>query len=237
MLSINDIIKNPLCLNCYPMGSVNYGSSDKLSDKDWIIIWKEFNKFDDPNIHCYTVEEFQKQIDSFEITALESIMLPKDRVLKETAQFNFSYTNSPKEQHLLRKSISTISSHSWVKGQKKLTVIGDYDVRNGLKSLYHSIRILDYGIQIAQWGVIKDWEHLSWFLLDLKKLSENHTYNDLWQAIDTKYRLFKNEKLSLFKKLAPKDLEETSKSIQLSRILKKWNINNPQLESELLQLL
>jgi hypothetical protein len=33
----------------------------------------------------------------------------------------------------LRKSISTISNHSWVKGYKKLTILSDYDKKMGLK--------------------------------------------------------------------------------------------------------
>ena len=54
----------------------------------------------------------------------------------------------------LRQEFSGISSNSWVKAKKKMTVEKDLDMRCGAKSLFHSIRISMFAVQIAKHGKI-----------------------------------------------------------------------------------
>ena len=54
----------------------------------------------------------------------------------------------------LRQEFSGVSSNSWVKAKKKMTVEKDLDMRCGAKSLFHSIRIPMFAVQIAKHGKI-----------------------------------------------------------------------------------
>jgi len=65
---------------------------------------------------------------------------------------------------------------------------------------------------------------MNYVLADLKKLAEQFQHDDLWNAIDTKYRKVFNEKSTLFKQLAPKDLSEKDNKTQLIKILKDYAI-------------
>lgn len=56
----------------------------------------------------------------------------------------------------LRQEFSAVSSNSWVKAKKKMTVEKDLDMRCGAKSLSHSIRLLMEAVQIAEEGGITD---------------------------------------------------------------------------------
>jgi hypothetical protein len=49
----------------------------------------------------------------------------------------------------LRKKISAICNNSWVKASKKLNLVEEDDY-TGLKSLFHSFRILSFGIDLAK---------------------------------------------------------------------------------------
>ena len=126
------------------------------------------------------------------------------------------------DRQKLRMSISTIASNSWVKGKKKLLVSGDYDVKLAIKSVFHSLRILDYGIQIATSGKVYEWDSMNYVLEDLRKLS--YQREDLWNAIDTKYRKVFNSKSSEFKSLAPKDSTTKDLKQQLLNVFNKYGI-------------
>ena len=54
----------------------------------------------------------------------------------------------------LRREFSGVSSNSWVKAKKKMIVEKDLDMRCGAKSLFHSIRISMFAVQIAKHGKI-----------------------------------------------------------------------------------
>lgn len=58
----------------------------------------------------------------------------------------------------LRQEFSAVSSNSWVKAKKKMTVEKDLDMRCGAKSLSHSIRLLMEAVQIAEEGRISDFK-------------------------------------------------------------------------------
>ncbi len=223
---------NESILNIYKFGSHVYGTNDENSDEDFIVVAKEYFESKDINLHVFTVNQFRDQLDNCDIQMLECIFLPKECIIKEEIKFVLLNLNKSK----LRTAISTISSNSWVKGKKKLTVMGDYDVRLAIKSVFHSLRILDLGIQIAREGKIIDYSSSNFILEDLKRLAKEFQHGDLWQKIDEKYRKIFNSRSSEFKALAPKDMKEINQKEDLKKVLNKHGIKNDILTDEILSL-
>lgn len=220
-------------LNVYIFGSRVYGTATPASDTDIILIAKKYFDSNDINVHVYTVEQFQLMLNRFDIQALECMFSPVPFILKEKRVFVLPVLN----KQLLRVSISTITSNSWVKGKKKLIVSGDYDLNLAIKSIFHSLRILDYGIQIATYGSIQNFGSMNYVLADLKKLSEEYQHDELWQKIDVKYRKVFNSMTTQFKLLAPKDLTEKNNKIQLETIIRKYNTSvDYEMVNEILNL-
>jgi predicted nucleotidyltransferase len=235
---IFDLILNPNILNVYVFGSQVYGTANAESDTDIIVVAKEHFDSKDINVHVYTVETFQMLIDRHDIQALECIFSNERYKLKLEQPFVLPVI----DKSTLRKAISTIASNSWVKGKKKLTVAGDYDLKLAIKSIFHSLRILEYGYQIASSGKIYDFETMNWLLADMYKLSETYQREALWQKIDDKYRSLYNTKSTLFKKYAPKDLEADkqadadSKRKQVEDLLKEYGVESDYLTVSILNI-
>lgn len=192
-----------MILNIYRFGSHVYGTNHENSDEDFIIITDESKPIsEDINKKYFTYIEFQRLVDNHDIQALECYFLPNHFKIKETLNgFKFNLDKAK-----LRVSISTVTNGAWVKGKKKLTVMADYDKYLAIKSLFHSIRILGIGIQIATHGRIIDYSEYNWFLKDLLKLGEQYEHHELWDVIDSKYRSFYNKLNTEFKILCPKYL-------------------------------
>lgn len=205
-------LNDPNILNVYQYGSRVYGSYNENSDYDYILVVKEHFKSDCIDYHVYTKEVFQMTINEQEISVLECIFAPKQFVLKETVQFTF---NLDKEK--LRKSISTIVNNSYVKAKKKIIIVGDYDLNAGIKSFFHSYRILNFGVQIALKGYIYNYNSCNWLLTDLQKLSKQYDHNELWDMIETKYKEEHKNKKHQFKMLCPKGDKVFNK-----QVLNKW---------------
>lgn len=143
-------------VNAYAYGSRIYGTHTAASDYDFVFVVRvrENEQFSDNliNINFFTEESHQQRLDEHEISALECQFVDSAFILKESKKFNFKLDLSK-----LRHSLSRKASNSWVKCKKKLTVPADYDFGVGRKSMFHSFRILDYGIQIAKDGKISDY--------------------------------------------------------------------------------
>lgn len=177
----------------YVYGSHIYGTNNKNSDRDsWLV-------GDHPSCDMNTLA-FQELLNVHDIVALEMYFT------YESIRDKYSLTISHDK---LRKSISLISSNSWVKGKKKLIVSGDYDLNAGLKSIFHSMRILEYGTQIARDGKIHSWDRMNWILEDLWDISTNYQRTELWNFINSKYRREYLKLSSRFKEACPKDPSES----------------------------
>ena len=219
-------------LNIYKFGSHVYGSNDENSDEDYIVVAREYFPAKDVNLHVFTVNQFQDLLNDCDIQMLECFFLLDPKcIIKELHKFDFTLDKSK-----LRTAISTIASNSWVKGKKKLTVMGDYDVRLAIKSTFHSLRILDLGIQIAREGKIIDYSSSNFILDDLKRLAKEFQHGELWQKIDEKYRKTFNSRSSEFKALAPKDIKEINQKEELKKVLNKHGIKNDILADDIFAL-
>ncbi len=214
-MEIKDYKNDDNVLNIYPLGSRVYGSCTPESDYDYILVVKNYFDSNDINVHIYTEEQFRLSLNNHDIQALECIHLPNHLIIKETIKFSYIL-----DKKKLRSAISTIASNSWVKGKKKLIVSGDYDLHLAIKSIFHSLRIIDFGIQIATHNKIISYHSMNYVLVDLKKLSESYQRVDLWETIDTKYRKLFNNSSSIFKSLCPKDTTKELKMKELEIILK-----------------
>lgn len=198
-LEVSDLIA------VYPYGSRVYGTVRKNSDYDFIVITskKTNEQYSDTliNINFFTPEEHQARLDEHEISALECYFLPQDQVLfdsthplnkKNRVHFTFNLDVTK-----LRHSLAAKASNSWVKAKKKLTIEQDYDLNLGRKSLFHSIRIIDYGIQIATYKTIVDYGSCNAIFEEIM-----NCYS--WSEMFDQYKELYNKLCSEFRVLAPK---------------------------------
>ncbi|MNB85416.1 hypothetical protein D3C81_711820 [compost metagenome] len=187
-------------LNVYRYGSRVYGTATNESDHDLIIVKKGAEGIIEGiesgilNLTIYDELSFQEAINNHEISVLECLFLPKNCIITEKKKFDFELDITK-----LRNSISQKSSNSWVKTKKKLTVEKDYNPYIAKKSLFHSFRILKYGIQIAKYGRIFDYTEANYLWEEINSFETND-----WEFFKTKYQPVYNELKSQFKLEAPK---------------------------------
>lgn len=205
-------------LNKYPFGSRVYGTHTEDSDYDYIVVVDEYFNSNDTNTHVFTPASFQVALDNHDIAALEAYFLPRENKIKHTVSFNFIL-----DKFKLRRSISTIASNSYVKGKKKLTVTGDYDKKAGIKSVFHSLRILDFATQIAVHGKIEDYSSSNWIWEDILEMTKDLDGIAAWKVIDDKYKSVYNTRASKFKELCPKLNHNTLNDV-LTKLVKKYDV-------------
>jgi predicted nucleotidyltransferase len=186
---------NTIC--AYVYGSHVYGTNHKDSDFDFICVVKDKTQ-DSPlaqfgDVTTYTTDEFQQLVTNHEISALECVFLKDEFKLKEEHQFTFELN-----KQVLRNAISAKASNSWVKCKKKFIVEQDFNPYIGKKSAWHSLRIFDFGTQIAINGKITDYGSMNSVMPDIMQLGS-------WAEIDAGFRKFHNETASKFKAVAPKE--------------------------------
>lgn len=195
---LNSIFGKQL-INLYVYGGQVYGVASNQSDLDYIAIvdsdkeenHMEFSSSKKLDVNIFNEKSFLNMIEDNEITALECLSLPESFILLQSKQYEFKPNLSK-----LREAISQKSSHSFVKARKKIRY-GEYYI--GRKSLWHSFRIIYFGIQMAKCGKITDFS------------AANHLYNDIVlndnndeKYYKTKYVGLHNELMTEFRKLAPK---------------------------------
>ena len=194
-------LKESDILNVYRYGSKVYKSDNETSDQDFIIIFKNGTVKDefavtrgDISVHMYQHSSFQDLVTRHKITALEMCFLPKQFVLKEDKPFNCKI-----DLQKLRSTISEKASHSFVKAKKKIIVEKDRDLYISKKSLFHSLRIIEFGIQMAKHNRITDYSAANDIWIDI--------YTDPstdWEHYHEKFKPIFNSKMSDFRELAPK---------------------------------
>ena len=155
---IIDIIKlHPYKVrNIYMFGSQVYGNQTEESDYDFIVmasnlLEKQELHEGDLNIHVHTPDVFLEGLKNYEMNYLECVFAPDFAKLQEKIILpdkNFSL----KTDMLKYKGIAQ-SFNAFHKAKER---IGEGDMWRGVKSLWHSIRILQFFDQIVQHGRIVD---------------------------------------------------------------------------------
>lgn len=186
----------------YKYGSRVYGCHNKNSDYDYIAVVVSDNEdlyysvdIASSNFTVYSEQKFIKLIKEHQISVLECIFQDENDLFVEHFEL---------DKAKLRRAISSVSSNSYGKCGKKLK---QGDTYIGLKSMFHSLRILNFGIQIAMYGKIISYSSANHFN---KMVFDMNT--DSWSMINKRFKPIHNALKSHFKKLAPLE-EEGGKDI------------------------
>lgn len=182
-------------------GSRIYGTSTDKSDYDIIMVANnsvESTEIKHPiyNIHIYTPDKFKADLDWHRINNIECVLAPEWAKLKEKIPYKFEL-----DANKLRHAISHVSSNSWVKCKKKLTLGDDEDYQVGVKSLFHAIRIPIFATQIIE-------------SKEIDFSSANHIWDDIkskkwtWEELDSKFRELHNSTLSKFRIINSKEISK-----------------------------
>ena len=149
-------------LNIYPYGSKIYGTATEFSDDDYVIVYKSSllpsGAFKDNAITsddgliqgtCFSRSGFIDAINNYQITALECIFLPEDKVIQK--KMDFKYKESKMNNKDLVYNIIKTASASWYNG---MLAWKDKNIIHSQKNMYHAIRILRFGLYIKENGFI-----------------------------------------------------------------------------------
>jgi len=195
-------LKDSQVIEAYMYGSRVYGTARKDSDWDFIVVLadNEFTveQFSDNliNVNFFGFRSHHQRIGECEPSAMECCYLEDKFILKRDYPVYYKMVNPVLQK--LRHSFSAKSSNSWVKAKKKLTVPADYNDSVGKKSLWHAMRIIDFGAQIATQGRIVDYGSCNWFYNEVMYCKD-------WSEMFEKYKKRYNEMCTEFRKHAPKE--------------------------------
>lgn len=165
--------------NIYLYGSRIYGTHKISSDYDIMVVAStlEPKEIKDPeyNIHIKTTDFFYDSLTNYKMVALECVFAPPSAIFKETFDYRKDFLIKDGK---LKKSVLSQSHDSWMKGKFK---INDGDITRGTKSLFHSIRMLMFAIQLIENGKITDFSEANkhWEAIDSSDLLQWNKYKDL----------------------------------------------------------
>jgi hypothetical protein len=200
-----DIIKaagmHPLkARNIYIYGSQVYGTARSGSDWDIILVGANLlaheeirKKIGDEllNIHIITPDKFSEGLKNHDIMNLECIFAPSWAKLQEKISMEEFQVNPKK---LIKNNLAQ-SFSSWKGGKMKLN---DGDIYRGLKSIFHSLKMLMFAIQILEHGKIVDYPQANYLYSEINDCDEVD-----WDYFKEKYLPFKvqlEEKLKSYGK-------------------------------------
>lgn len=197
-----NILLNSFNLNCQILGIFSYGSRNynihnETSDFDFVILLKSNEELHlqyeskDLDLHFLSENVYLKLLEEHHIMALECFY-NKTPIINYVCDFNLN-------KQVLRHSISQIVNNSWAKAKKKIDLENE-DSYIGLKSLNHSFRILDFGIQLAEFNDIINFDYSEKNLLNMYDLNSFNSFNDLKVVFKDKH----NKMMTEFRKLATK---------------------------------
>lgn len=190
MTNLTEITKQYPGCNVYSYGSWTYGTQNEKSDLDFIVVGdnvsteSQIHSWGD--LHLFSTSDFIQKIKEHEISALECLFLP-EKLKQEYFKIEFTLN-----LEVLRHSISQKSSNSWVKAKKKLEV--EKELYIAQKSLFHSLRILTFGIELAQTGKITNYNQSQLWKMVLDCPPEK------WSSLKPLYNSLKSK----FKEVCPK---------------------------------
>ena len=168
--------------NVYIYGSRIYGTYNEGSDYDVIVTACGLDEHKeimvgDYNIHIYTPDIFKDNLYKYTPVNIECLFLPDWAKIQEKDSIDFIIDNNK-----LRKLFSGYSFNSWMKAKRKI-LEGDY--YRGVKSIFHSLRILDFGRQIIAHGKIVDFKRANRYWKELDELQNNEEYR--WKFYNKRF--------------------------------------------------
>lgn len=141
--------------NVYVFGSRVYGTHREYSD--WDILMTACGllphvEIKDPeyNIHIITPDKFEADLKLHDIHNLECIFAP------DWAKLQIKVHPEEKFKLDLGKLQRYVHNQSYNSWQQAKDRIQRFDTERGLKTMFHSLRMLQFGVQIAKFGKIID---------------------------------------------------------------------------------
>jgi hypothetical protein len=179
-------------LNIYEYGSVIYGTYiEGKSDKDYIVIVPDkYNintdqvEYNNCHYNIFHASKWQEKLNNNEVDAIEIFFMPKKHVIKETVVFTTQII-----PYKIREQFSRTASNSWVKCKKKLIIEDSFNPRVGKKSLWHSLRIIDFGKQILLTGSIYNYS------------SMNHLYKEIVEFVNNDWKYYQDKYQPIYNKM------------------------------------
>ena len=123
------------------------------------------------DIHIYSPEEFQLKLDSHKFDVITAYFAP----IIEKKKMVFTLDKSK-----LKNSVIQKADQSYIKARKH-TLRKEYT--EAKKSLYHSFRILNFGLQIAVTKKIYDFQACKEIRINILALSEGRSIWDKWDSV------------------------------------------------------
>jgi len=197
MKNIQNLLKQ--AINIYEYGSIVYGTyQEGISDKDFVVVMPDETisngeqvSVDNEQYTFHSESEWVKMLADNDVCSVECACLPQKHIVKQTKVFPVKFETSK-----IRSQFSAKASNSWVKCKKKLTVKEDFAPRVGKKSLWHSLRILMFGIQLLQFGRIERYTCANGYHNDIV-----NSETDDWNYFHEKYKPVYNKLKSDFRNL------------------------------------
>jgi predicted nucleotidyltransferase len=185
----------------YPYGSRVYGTHDEKSDRDYVVVlsdnselvMQEVKALDGADLQIYSYKTFKRLLDNHDLMAIECYSWDFAR---GTPRFDYDL-----DLGLLRRDISARVSNSWVKAKKKIEVEREY--RLGIKSLFHSFRMLYFGKQIAKYKRVVDFTEANHIWTEIQSHGEQP-----WEFWKDLFQQRHNQLSTEFRLLAPKETDD-----------------------------
>lgn len=179
--------------NIFIYGSRCYGTNREDSDYDFLVVANNLLEASEIkgqkyNIHIHTPDKFKRALQYHDIHALECIYAPDWAKLQIKEEYPFKL-----DKLRLKKSLLNSSHNSWTKAKMKLN---ECDIYSGTKSAFHSLRILIFGIQIAEHGRIIDFSEANYLWKKIDACEELE-----WDSFKEEYLPLKIELEKKFKAL------------------------------------
>lgn len=200
-------------LGIYKHGSQIYGTAHSDSDIDLIIILdKKPEKSSEKvvwgpyDIVEYDLSEWRLKRENLDVDVVECLMEPSSAILSFSEDMGFFAEKLDLTK--IRSSFSKAASNSWVKCKKKLTVESDFNPYIAKKSLWHSLRILMFGIQIMNTGKIYNYGEANELYNEIVKNDSND-----WEYYKEKYQPLYNSLKSEFKRAHDKAIQNTENAL------------------------
>lgn len=136
------------------------------------------------------------------VLAMETLCTPPEHVIYYGLDRWGIWVNNvlPLNKWQIRQQFSATASNSWAKAHKKMTVEKDLDMYRGKKSLFHSLRILKFGVQLCDKGYIYDFKAARDLWFEIYNMPDDTP----WETYKEKYRPLYNSFRSELAVLAPK---------------------------------
>lgn len=185
----------------YAYGSRVYGNAQPRSDYDYVGIREGVDKGSiiqgKINVKLMSPEHFQSLLDEHRMTALECYFLPDRHILKAPERpWHFSL-----DKRKLHDAVLARVNENWTRAEMRLrrSLEDRSEAERGKKCIYHSLRLLMFGMQIAELSTISNYG------------AANHIFEHVmtdpsidWEHYEKEWRLMKDAMLATFELLTAK---------------------------------